>query len=146
MNRERIGTDLQDTLIELTDLALQAKQLHWNVTGPTFLSVHEQLDALADEARAAADAAAERDVAPGEPADGRVAAVAKETPLPEAPDRPLDTAAVVAHTVRVLDTVIERTRTRIDQLGTLDPVSQDLLIGIVAGLEKQRWMFDAQQA
>ncbi|MBN9109299.1 MAG: DNA starvation/stationary phase protection protein [Pseudonocardia sp.] len=146
MNRERIGTDLQDTLIELTDLALQAKQLHWNVTGPTFLSVHEQLDALADEARAAGDAVAERAVALGQPADGRVAVVAKETPLPEAPDGRLDTAAVVAHTVRVLDTVIERTRTRIDQLGTLDPVSQDLLIGIVAGLEKQRWMFDAQQA
>ena len=60
--------------------------------------------------------------------------------------RYLNTAAGIAHTVRVLDTVIERTRTRIDQLGTLDPVSQDLLIGIVAGLEKQRWMFDAQQA
>ncbi|MGD9986277.1 Dps family protein [Pseudonocardia sp.] len=146
MNTDRIGTDLQDTLVELTDLALQAKQLHWNVTGPTFLSVHEQLDALTDEARAAGDTVAERAVALGQPADGRVAIVAKETPLPEAPDGRLHADAAIAHTVRVLDVVIERTRTRIDRLGALDPVSQDLLIGIVAGLEKQRWMFDAQQA
>ncbi|GAY07163.1 DNA starvation/stationary phase protection protein [Pseudonocardia sp. N23] len=146
MDLDRIGTDLQDTLVELTDLALQAKQLHWNVTGRSFLPVHEQLDGLTDEARAAGDAVAERAVALGLPADGRVAIVAKETPLAEAPEGRIPDSGAVAHAVRILDTVIARTRTRIDRLGELDPVTQDLLIGIVAGLEKQRWMFDAQQA
>jgi DNA-binding ferritin-like protein len=30
-------------------------------------------------------------------------------------------------------------------LGALDLVSQDLLIDVLTGLEKQRWMFSAQQ-
>jgi len=37
---------VSDTLVELTDLSLQAKQLHWNVIGRHFRSLHEQLDAL----------------------------------------------------------------------------------------------------
>jgi starvation-inducible DNA-binding protein len=53
---------------------------------------------------------------------------------------------VIAHVVAVLTTVIDRTRERITNLNDVDLVTQDLLIGIVAGLEKARWMFSAQQA
>jgi starvation-inducible DNA-binding protein len=48
------------------------------------------------------------------------------------------------------DTVAERAaalgrlRERIEATEKADPVSQDLLIGITAELEKQRWMFDAE--
>jgi len=143
---ERIGTDLQDTLVELTDLSLQAKQLHWNVTGRHFLPLHEQLDGLTDEVRAAADAVAERAVALGYAPDGRVGTVAKESPLADVVGGRVADTEVVAHVVAVLGTVVERMRRRIDTLDELDPVTQDLLIGIVAGLEKQRWTFDAQQA
>jgi starvation-inducible DNA-binding protein len=47
--------------------------------------------------------------------------------------------------VAALDVVTERVRKRVDRLGDLDTVTQDLLIGVLAGLEKQRWMFRAQQ-
>jgi starvation-inducible DNA-binding protein len=53
---------------------------------------------------------------------------------------------VIAHVVAVLTTVIDRTRERITNLNDVDLVTQDLLIGIVAGLGKARWMFSAQQA
>ncbi|NUP15854.1 MAG: DNA starvation/stationary phase protection protein, partial [Streptomyces sp.] len=39
---------------------------------------------------------------------------------------------------------IVRLRERIDATDKADPVTQDLLIGITAELEKQRWMFEAE--
>ena len=146
MDIERIGADLQDTLVELTDLALQAKQLHWNVTGRHFLSLHEQLDRLTAETRAAADAVAERAVAIGYAPDGRAATVAKESPLAEVPEGGLTDSTVIELVMTALTTVTERLRPRVERLGELDPVTQDVLIGVLAGLEKQRWMFSAQQS
>jgi starvation-inducible DNA-binding protein len=145
MNIERIGTDLQDTLVEVTDLALQAKQAHWNVTGPQFLSLHLQLDTLAAELRGAADQVAERAVAIGYAPDGRAGTVAKESPLADLPDGPLPGDAVVDLIVQALDLVVNRVRSRVSSLGQDDPVSEDLLIGLLQGLEKQRWMFGAQR-
>ncbi|HYZ57133.1 MAG TPA: DNA starvation/stationary phase protection protein [Streptosporangiaceae bacterium] len=146
MDTERIGTDLQDTLVELTGLALEAKQLHWNVTGRHFRSLHEQLDSLTDEARAAADAVAERAVTIGYAPDGRAATVAKESPLAEVPEGRLADSTVLDLVVTALTTVTGRLRPRVERLGELDPVTQDVLIGVLAGLEKQRWMFSAQQS
>lgn len=145
MDVERIGNALQDTLVELTDLALQAKQMHWNVTGRHFVTLHEQLDGLTDEARAASDAVAERAVTLGYAPDAQVGTVAKESPLPDVPHGALADDTVVALVVTALGTVTERIRRRLDPVGELDLVSQDLLIGILGGLEKQRWMFSAQQ-
>src|SRR5258706_16394403 len=65
-----VGTDLQDTLVELTDLHLRAKQAHWNVVGRHFRQVHLHLDELTDEIRGAADLVAERAVSIGYPVDG----------------------------------------------------------------------------
>ncbi|HJP72903.1 MAG TPA: DNA starvation/stationary phase protection protein [Pseudonocardiaceae bacterium] len=141
-----IETDLQDTLVELSDLALQGKQLHWNLVGRGFKSLHEQLDDLVSEARTASDDVAERAVILGYTPDARALTIAKESPLADvASGRIADTAAV-AHVVALLTTVIDRTRERIGRLNDVDLVTQDLLIGIVAGLEKQRWMFNAQQS
>ena len=146
MNIERTGTDLQDTLVELTDLALQAKQAHWNLTGPRFLSLHAQLDTLTAELRAGADELAERAATIGYAPDGRSSTVAKESPLAEMPSGSLADTAVVDLIVQALDVVVERVRTRVRHLDQLDPVSHDLLIGVAHGLEKQRWMFNAQRA
>ncbi len=75
---------LQDTLVELIDLSLQAKHYHWNVTGQEFRGVHLQLDEITDAVRLWYDEVAERlatlDVAP----DGRLATIAASSPLPAA--------------------------------------------------------------
>jgi starvation-inducible DNA-binding protein len=146
MHTERIGSDLQDTLVELTDLASQAKQLHWNLTGRRFRSLHEQLDELTAEVRSAADAVAERAVTIGYAPDGRVGTVAKESPLEDVPVGRVTGVAAVEHIVQALDMVAERVRRRLGELGELDLVTQDLLISILADLEKQWWMFSAQQS
>jgi starvation-inducible DNA-binding protein len=146
MDIERIGTDLQDTLVELTALSLQAKQLHWNVTGRHFRSLHAQLDELADQVRAAADTVAERAVAIGYSPDGRAATVAKESPLADVPAGRIADSTVIELMVAALTTVTGRVRPRVERLGGLDAVTQDVLIGVLAGLEKQRWMLSAQQS
>src|SRR6478752_4928324 len=67
---------LQGGLVDLIDLSLVAKQVHWNVTGPRFRSVHLQLDEVVDTARAHSDTVAERASALGVSPDGRAATVA----------------------------------------------------------------------
>src|SRR5262245_39282905 len=53
-----LGQQLADAL----DLALQAKQAHWNVKGPTFIALHELFDTVVDEVFEYADDLAERAV------------------------------------------------------------------------------------
>ena len=48
------------------DLALQAKQAHWNVKGPSFIALHELFDELVDAVLEHADELAERAVELGD--------------------------------------------------------------------------------
>src|SRR5438094_10018082 len=63
--REEVGRELQATLVELVDLSLLGKQLHWSVVGREFKPLHEHLDELVDSWRELADTVAERAIALG---------------------------------------------------------------------------------
>jgi len=63
------------------DLALQAKQAHWNVKGPHFLPLHELFDKLYDEASEWNDLVAERGVQLGGTAEGTLQIVSAKTRL-----------------------------------------------------------------
>ena len=139
-----VAEDLQSTLVDLIDLALQAKQAHWNVTGSNFRSVHLQLDEMMTEYRAWSDLVAEREVAIGMSADGRAASVAGASVLPAFPDGTVDDRQVVELFVERLETVAGAFRERMNRLGDTDPVSEDILIQILAGIEKQLWMVRTQ--
>jgi starvation-inducible DNA-binding protein len=137
---------LQATLVELIDLSLQAKQAHWNVVGPAFKPVHEFLDELASEYRDWYDTVAERLTAVGASPDGRSATVSGSTPLVALPAGPiLDQPALAAFDERVTF-VAAAIRERANLLGDVDLASQDLLIEILRGLEKQRWMLRSHRA
>ncbi|MDX6717732.1 MAG: starvation-inducible DNA-binding protein, partial [Baekduia sp.] len=69
--RQEAGRELQATLVDLIDLALTGKQLHWSVVGSDFRSLHLQLDELVESWHALADAVAERAVAIGTFPDGQ---------------------------------------------------------------------------
>src|SRR6478752_10524276 len=75
-DRKVVGDALQGALVDLVDLSLVAKQVHWNVVGPRFRSVHLQLDEVVDTARTHSDTVAERASAIGVSPDGRAATVA----------------------------------------------------------------------
>jgi Ferritin-like domain len=53
---------LNQQLADALDLALQAKQAHWNVKGPSFIALHELFDSVVEEIVEHADDLAERAV------------------------------------------------------------------------------------
>jgi DNA-binding ferritin-like protein len=71
--REEAGRELQATLVELVDLSLIGKQLHWNIFGRPFKPLHDHLHELVDSWRDLADTVAERAVALGVAPDGQAA-------------------------------------------------------------------------
>jgi len=74
---------LNQQLADALDLALQAKQAHWNVKGPSFVALHELFDEVVDELFEHADDLAERAVALGGTAFGTARVAAKTSRLAE---------------------------------------------------------------
>jgi starvation-inducible DNA-binding protein len=141
---KEIAALLQPLLVDLVALALNGKQAHWHVQGRHFTQIHEQLDVVVADARRAVDQVAERVVALGVPVDGRPAAVASTTHLPDFDHGFLDDEKVVRGVLDQLDGVIKQGRQVLEPLGELDPISQDIVIEVLRTLEKHRWMFAAQ--
>ncbi len=144
--RKIVGDALQGTLVDLLDLSLVAKQVHWNVIGPRFRSVHLQLDDVVSTARNYADTVAERASAIGVSPDGRAETVAKTSSLATVTDGWINDKDVVDVLIAALGSMIVRVRERIQSTDVPDPVSQDILLGLCADLEKHRWMFQAENA
>lgn len=142
--RRGIGLELQATLVELVDLSLVGKQLHWSVVGPLFRPLHQQLDELVDSWRDLGDTVAERAVAIGFSPDGQAEAVASGSELAGVKPGAIEGDAVVRELARRLAETSERTRARMDRLAELDAASQDVLIEVVRALEQQLWMVRAQ--
>lgn len=138
-----VAEHLQPLLVDLTALALNGKQAHWHVTGQQFLPVHEQLDAIVTDAREWADMVAERAIALGKPVDARPDAVAA-TRVQPVPDGWLAADKAIVALADEIRGITERTRAGLDRLGELDPVTQDLVIEVLRGLEKHLWMLQAQ--
>lgn len=144
--RKETGEALQSSVIDLIDLALVSKQLHWHVQGPRFRDVHLQLDMVVDIARRYTDVLAERSVTIGYPVDGRPATVARETKIP-APQTGFRRDGDVVHEMSTtLQGVSERFQRRIDTTGDSDPVSQDQLIAAAQELQEQSWWFQSMDA
>ncbi|AZG47394.1 Dps family protein [Gordonia insulae] len=140
------GQALQDTLVDLIDLSLIAKQAHWNVVGRQFRSVHLELDELVAVSREFTDAAAERATAIGVSPDGRAETVAKTAHTKGFGEGWTADSDVVDAVVENLKAVIAGLRERIDTTEKTDPVTQDLLIGFASKLEQLHWMWQAQVA
>ncbi|GAC00367.1 putative DNA-binding protein [Gordonia namibiensis NBRC 108229] len=140
------GKALQDTLVDMLDLTLIAKQAHWNVVGKQFRSVHLDLDELVTVAREFTDAAAERATAIGVSPDGRAETVAKTANTKGFGEGWTKDTEVVDAIVENLKAVIDGLRERIAVTEEADPVTQDLLISFASKLEQLHWMWQAQSA
>jgi len=144
--REEVGNELQALLVELIDLSLIGKQLHWSVVGRMFRELHLQLDELIDSWRELGDLVAERAVTIGYFPDGQSGTVAATSGLAPLERGPLADQDVVSELTFRLATVAERARERMDRLGEFDAASQDVVIEVVRALEQQLWMVRVQFA
>jgi starvation-inducible DNA-binding protein len=131
-------------LVELVDLSLLGKQLHWTIVGPHFRPLHLQLDELVNSWRELADTVAERIVAIGLSPDGQSSTVARDTPVRPVERSALEDRVVVRELAVRLADVAERARDRMDRLGEIDAASQDVVIEVVRALEEQLWMIRVQ--
>jgi starvation-inducible DNA-binding protein len=144
--REQVTLCLQQTLVELVDLGLVGKQLHWTVMGELFRPLHAQLDELVDSWRDLADTVAERLVAIGGVPDAQASTVTSSSgwePIDARPFESQEALRVVAHR---LAEAAERARDRVNRLGTLDLASQDVAIQVLRVLEMQLWTVRVQFA
>ena len=130
---------LEVRLAALIDLDLTLKHVHWNVTGPNFISVHEMLDEFVAKVRPMSDAVAERIRTLGGVAVGTPQAIVD---IRHWKDYDIGEGDAIAHlrSLRsVFQGVIEDHRAGIEQAGEVDPVTEDLLIAQTAELELMEW-------
>jgi starvation-inducible DNA-binding protein len=139
-----VGDALQGALVDLVDLSLVAKQIHWNVVGPRFRSIHLQLDEVVSTARSYSDTVAERAAALGISPDGRAESVTAGSTIGTVKDGWLQDGDAVQLMVGALAAVVARARERMRAVGEADPVTEDIFIQITGDLEKHHWMFQAE--
>ena len=130
---------LQQTLVELIDLSLQAKHYHWNVTGQEFRGVHLHLDEITDQVRLWYDDVAERLATLDVPPDGRLSTIATTTPLPSPTAGWQPDADAVAAMQGRLEEIANRINARAAVIED-DLVTQGILLEIAGGLAKHAWM------
>lgn len=139
----RIIDLLQDRLHCANDLHLTLKHVHWNVVGPHFIAVHEMIDPQVDAVRAMADQLAERIATLGGAPRGTPGALVRERTWD---DYSIGRATTQEH-LAALDVtyqgVITSYREAIKELESLDPVTQDIVIGQVEQLELFHWFVRA---
>ena len=131
---------LQQALVDLTDLSLLGTQAHWNIQGSRFRALHLQLDEIVEEVRVGADDVAERLAALGGTPDGRAATVAAQTGLKQIEAGVLKVDDVYPQFEELLMGASDRIKATLDAVDEVDHLTNDLLIGIARGLEKQAWM------
>ena len=137
---------LSPVVVDLVALGVDGKQAHWHVRGPGFIAVHELLDLIVAHAYEFADTAAERVVALGLPLDARIKTVGSANTLPALAPGFQQIEPTIEHMIAAIDATLETVRTAIDELDDLDAVSQDVVIEIARGLEKDRWLLFAHVA
>ncbi|TDN38412.1 DNA starvation/stationary phase protection protein [Hymenobacter sp. UV11] len=143
--RQPITDDLQATVVELLELFHDSKQSHWNLRGPIYLSLHEQLQENADEYRKYGDILAERVLQVGHPIDGRTSVIAATANLGGYPGGYLSDKQVLILMTERINTVAKRVRQRIEHMSKVDEVTSNQLQELSYALDKQVWKFRVMQ-
>jgi starvation-inducible DNA-binding protein len=138
-----VADELQHRLHALNDLHLTLKHAHWNVTGPNFIAVHEMLDPQIDLVRGYADEIAERIATLGASPIGTPGALVKDRTWEDYKVGRGNTLEHLAAIDSVYTGVVEDHRKAIAEIGEVDPITEDILIGQTAELEMFLWFVRA---
>lgn len=136
------ASTLQRLLPPLVALKLDAKQAHWNISGPTFLAMHHLTDEFAADLDRHIDRVAERAAALGFAVDARADAVASIGSVLPAGRLTDDEAA--RELASALQAVAGSALDGLQGLEDADPVTHDLVVDLVGELEHYRWLLRSQ--
>lgn len=142
--RTQICGLLQDHLCNSLDLVGQAKQAHWNVKGPHFMSLHQLFDKIAEDAEGYVDVIAERIVQLGGTAEGTLQVVAKRTRLPTYPiniSSDTDHLNSLAHSLAVYGESVRVGIGLADEL--TDKGTADIFTEISREVDKHLWFVES---
>lgn len=135
---------LQQSLAEALDLYSHAKQAHWNVKGPNFISLHKLFDDIGGVMIEYIDEIAERLVELGGLAQGTVKEAAKVSKLPEYPPGITQEGDHVKGLLASLSVFAKSTRAGIDAAALAgDADTADLFTEISRGIDKYVWFVEA---
>jgi len=136
--------DLLDArLADAIDLQTQMKQAHWNVKGPTFISLHELFDKINEDVEDYVDLIAERAVQLGGTVRGTARQVASRSTLTEYPTAKDGRQHVEAVTA-ALASFGKGARMAIDESDGLgDKDTADIFTEISRGVDKWLWFVEA---
>uniref|UniRef100_UPI001445A7AD Dps family protein n=1 Tax=Gordonia paraffinivorans TaxID=175628 RepID=UPI001445A7AD len=140
---DEVAGILQERLSALNDLHLTLKHIHWNVVGANFIGVHEMIDPQVELVRGYADTVAERIATLGSSPKGTAKAIEDDRSWS---DYSIGRDTAQAHLGAldlVYDGFVTSHRDAIDKIGELDPITEDVLIGQTAELEKFQWFVRA---
>ena len=135
---------LQSVLVDLIELNLQGKQAHWNVVGPNFPDVHQQLDLIVSTVRDAADGVAERMRAVGGIPDGLSSTVSETTGLLPYPRGEVTTRETIDLISDRIYATVANARAVHPAVDDEDPMSADLLSSTIAQLEQHAWLLSSE--
>ena len=142
--RAKVIELLNARLADAIDLGTQAKQAHWNVKGPNFIALHELFDRIHGVVEGHVDTLAERVVALGGVAEGRIQQVARQSSLPKYPANATSGAAHLEAIATSLAAFGKSTRKAIDAAAKLgDAGTSDLFTGVSRDIDQQLWFVEA---
>jgi starvation-inducible DNA-binding protein len=142
--RVKVVQLLNKILPSSIDLMLQGKQAHWNVKGPSFISLHELFDRIVEDCEDWVDEIAERAVMLGGSVDGTVEHVADKTQLDKYPASIISGKEHVKYLSAALGKfggIVRNAIEEADRLG--DPDTADLFTQISRAVDKYTWFVEA---
>lgn len=150
--RHPLSDEVRQASVEVLDarladaiaLTMHAKQAHWAVRGPRFLTLHELFDTVAEHAREWADLLAERAGALGGLVDGTPRSVVERNELPVYPAELIDGEGHVEQIASSLAAFSGLLNQAIERMGeTGDAATEDVLTEIVRGVDLDFWFVES---
>lgn len=138
---ESIVQHLTQVLSDTYVLAVKAHVYHWNVVGSSFGALHAFFEGQYKGLTDTADEIAERIRALGPLVEGGMTAFLKNTVIKEAETGPMDAKAMLKDYLHSCQQLRDRCAETEDVADDLDDVvTQDLMVGRLAELDKVMWM------
>ncbi len=149
-NKKNANTVTQFLNVHLSDLHVMYTKLHnyhWNVEGRGFFQLHAKLEELYDGVAGELDEVAERILQLGERPFATMKDYLANAKIKEVESKAISPDEVLSALQKDYEYVIESLKNGIDIAGEADdPVTEDMLTGMLAGYEKNLWMIKAYLA